>query len=247
MLQFETCCSLLSVSSMETTAAIAKLVAIISACWAIVSGVGAWKREFIGKRKIELAEHVLAKFFEVRDAISFIRNPFSNTSEGSTRERREGETKEESELLDRGYVVFERFHKREQCFVEFSTLKYRFMASFGHEAGNAFNEVTKIVNSIFVSARMLSTHYWQRQGRVAMAEDEFKKHLDEMHRHEARYWEIGPDDEVNTQLGEVQKVLEKVTAPCFQEPVSWYQQILRTVMLWAKKLFKGVREKPHAA
>jgi hypothetical protein len=232
---------------METIAAIAKLVAIISACWAIVSGVGAWKREFIGKRKIELAEQVLAKFFEVRDAISFIRNPFSNTSEGSTRARQEGETKQESELLDRGYVVFERFQKREQCFVEFNTLKYRFMASFGREAGGAFNEVTKIVNSIFISARMLSTHYWQRQGRVAMTDDEFKKHLDEMHRHEARYWEISHDDEVNKELGEVQDFLEKVTAPCFQEPVSWYQLVLHKVMAWAKNLFRRVREKPRTS
>ena len=231
---------------MESIATIAKLVAIISACWAIVSGVGAWKREFIGKRKIELAEQVLAKFFEVRDAVSFIRSPFSNTLEGNTRERREGETKAESELLDPGYVVFERFHKREQCFVEFSTLKYRFMASFGHDAGGAFNEVTKIVNSIFVSARMLSTHYWQRQGRVAMTEDEFKKHLDEMHRHEARYWEISPDDEINKQLSEVQSFLEQVTAPCFQEPVSWYRRALRKVTHWVNKPFKRTREKPHA-
>ncbi|MGH9437268.1 MAG: hypothetical protein ACRD22_05060 [Terriglobia bacterium] len=232
---------------METIAAVAQLVAIISASWAIVSGVGAWKREFIGKRKIELAELVLAKFFEVRDAVSFIRNPFSNTSEGNTRERREGETKEESELLDNGYIVFERFHKREQCFVDFSTLKYRFMASFGHDAGGAFGEVTKIVNSIFVSARMLSTHYWQRQGRVAMTADEFKKHLEEMHRHEARYWEISPDGEINKQLSEVQIFLEQVTAPCFQEPVSWSQQVLRNVKLWANKSFKRTREKPRAA
>lgn len=231
---------------METIATIAKLAAIVSACWAIVSGVGAWKREFIGKRKIELAEQVLAKFFEVRDAVSFIRNPFSNTSEGNTRERREGETKEESELLDRGYVVFERFHKREQPFVELSTLKYRFMASFGHDTGGAFNEVTKIVNSIFVSARALSTHYWQRQGRVAMTEDEFKKHLDEMHRHEARYWEIGPDDEINKQLDEVQVYLEQVTAPCFQEPVSWYKRVLQKATLRSNKSFKRTREKSRA-
>ena len=30
---------------------IAQAISIIAACWAIVSGVGAWKREFIGKRK----------------------------------------------------------------------------------------------------------------------------------------------------------------------------------------------------
>lgn len=47
-----------------------QMIAVISACWAIISGVGAWKREFIGKRQIELAEQVLAKFFEVKDALN---------------------------------------------------------------------------------------------------------------------------------------------------------------------------------
>jgi hypothetical protein len=48
----------------------------MSACWAIISGIGAWKREFVGKRQIELAEQTLAKFFELRDAIAYLRNPF---------------------------------------------------------------------------------------------------------------------------------------------------------------------------
>jgi hypothetical protein len=59
-------------------ATIAQAVAVISACWAIISGVDAWKREFVGKRRIELAEQTLAKFFEVVDAVAFIRNPFSS-------------------------------------------------------------------------------------------------------------------------------------------------------------------------
>lgn len=86
---------------MATVAEIPQLIAVVSACWAIISGVGAWKREFIGRRKIELAEQTLAQFFEVRDAISFIRNPFSSSSEGRSRERSPRESKSESELLDR--------------------------------------------------------------------------------------------------------------------------------------------------
>ena len=48
--------------------------AVVLACWAIISGIGAWKREFIGKRQIELAEQALAKFFEIKDAIAMIRS-----------------------------------------------------------------------------------------------------------------------------------------------------------------------------
>ena len=93
---------------MTDIATIAQAVAVIAACWAIISGVGAWKREFIGKRQIELAEQVLAKFFEVKDAISFIRNPFSSKEEGKSREKSERELENESELLNRGYIVVAR-------------------------------------------------------------------------------------------------------------------------------------------
>ncbi len=72
---------------MVDIAVIAQAVAVVSACWAIISGVGAWKREFIGKRQIELAEQLLSKFFEVRDAIAFIRSPVGSSGEGKSRKR----------------------------------------------------------------------------------------------------------------------------------------------------------------
>ncbi|MCQ9374202.1 hypothetical protein NMQ14_08075 [Methyloversatilis sp. XJ19-13] len=205
-------------------ATIAQMVAVISACWAIISGVGAWKREFIGKRQIELAEQVLEKFFEVKDAIAYIRNPFASSDEGKTRQRRDGETTAESDLLDRGYIVVERYSKKENVFADFNTLKYKFMASFGPETEQIFIDTNKALNSIFVSARMLATHYWQRQGRVQMEKDEFQKHLDEMHRHEGIFWDIGSDtDEIRIQLKAIQERLEQATASCFQEPMSTFK------------------------
>lgn len=209
-------------------ATIAQMVAVISACWAIISGVGAWKREFIGKRQIELAEQVLEKFFEVKDAIAYIRNPFASSDEGKTRQRRDGETTAESDLLDRGYIVVERYSKKENVFADFNTLKYKFMASFGPETEPIFIDTNKALNSIFVSARMLATHYWQRQGRVQMEEDEFQKHLDEMHRHEGIFWDIGSDtDEIRVQLKAIQERLEQATASCFQEPMSTFKVLTK--------------------
>lgn len=202
---------------------IAQAVAVISACWAIVSGVGAWKREFIGKRQIELAEQLLAKFFEVKDAIAFIRNPFSSLDEGKSRERASTELPQESVLLDRGYIVVERYQKKQVVFAEFNTLKYRCMATFGADTELAFVETNKALNSIFISARMLATHYWQRQGRVPMEADEFQRHLNEMHRHEGIFWDAGAEpDEIREQLRAIQTSLEAITAPCFKEPMKLF-------------------------
>lgn len=204
-------------------ATIAQTVAVVAACWAIVSGIGAWKREFIGKRRIALAESVLAKFFEIKDAIAFIRNAWSSSEEGKTREKNPAETDAESELLDRGYVVVERYSKKEEIFAEFNVLKYKFMAAFGSETEEIFIETNKVLNSIFSSARLLARHYWQRQGRVKMEADEFQKHLDEMHRHEGVFWDtFNEEDEIRTQLKTIQEKLEKVTKPCFEEPMKTY-------------------------
>ncbi len=159
---------------MEALANIGQAIAIIAACWAIISGVGAWKREFIGKRKIELAEEMLATFFEAKDSIAFIRNIFSNTGEGTSRKRGDNEQPEESQLLDRGYIVYERYEKKKEVFVRLGVLKYRFMASFGHETESIFSDFDETLNSIFVSAQMLATHYWQ-PGRVGIAHQNTQK------------------------------------------------------------------------
>ena len=217
---------------METIALIGQSLAVIAACWAIISGVGAWKREFIGKRKIELAEEVLAYFFQIKDAVAAIRNPFSSGDEGKSRKRGDHEDKDEAELLDRGYIVFERYETHKEAFVRFNTLKYKFMASFGPETEEIFTDCNRILNSIFISARRLATYYWQRQGRVPMKDDEFNKHLDEMFRHEGIFWDrMDEKDEIRNKLQTIQNKLDLVTKPCFEEP-------MKTYSIFTKQWFK---------
>lgn len=218
---------------MESIAEIGQAVSVIAASWAIISGVGAWKREFIGKRKIELAEEVLASFFEIKDVIASMRNPFSSGDEGQSRKRSENETNDESELLDRGYIVFERYESRKEVFVRFNTIKYKFMAAFGSETEDIFTDCNRVLNSIFVSARQLATHYWQRQGRIPMEEDEFQRHLNEMHRHEGIFWDsMDEKDKIRKTLQSIQNRLEAVTKPCFEEPMKTYSIF---TMRWFKR------------
>src|SRR4030067_3279753 len=145
---------------MTEVAQIAQAVSVVLACFVAISGINAWKREFIGKRRIEIAENILAKFFQVRDAIATIRSPFGSIGEGKTRDKSEHETPEQTELLYQAYVVYERFEIHKDVFNEFNLLKYKFMAAFGKDQEDIFTRVNKVVNSIFISARMLGTYYW---------------------------------------------------------------------------------------
>ena len=172
---------------------LAKNISVIIGALALISGIRAWKREYIGKRKIELAEDTLMLFYQARDAIREIRNPFGRVGEGSSRQKADNETASETELLNRAYVVYERYQKQQDIFNKLQSTRYRFMARFGSDSEGPFIELNKILNDIFISAHMLGTYYWPRQGRVRMEGEEFKKHLDKMHEQESVFWFQGEE------------------------------------------------------
>jgi len=204
---------LLSINYGDLLQNISIIIASISAIYAI----NAWQKEFIGKRKIELAEEMLAKYFQIKDAISFIRNPWSNNEEGKSRKKSEFENPDSTELLDRAFIVFERYEKQKEVFNEFNVMKYKFMARFGKETEEVFIRVNKAVNKIFIAARMLGTYYWQRQGIVKMTDEEFEKHLEKMEKHEGVFWEMEAEkDEIKIELEEIQKLLEGYTDKVFK-------------------------------
>ncbi len=200
-------------------------ISVAVAALAFVVGVNAWRREFVGKRRIELVENVLALFYEAQDAIREIRNPFGFVGEGKTRERSDYEIEEEARILDRAYVVFERYQKREKLFAEIHSMKYRVMATFGSNAGEAFDELNMIINDIFSAANMLGTYYWKRQGRVQMGKEEFKKHLEEMYKYEAVFWFKGEENDEITPR--VQRAIGKVETIARKESMmkaSWFRK-----------------------
>jgi len=180
----------------------------------------------------------------LRDAVAFLRNPFSSNEEGKTRKPGAHETEPETELLNRAFVVFERFQTKKDVFARFETLKYRVMAAFGKNTERIFTKTIRTVNEIFVAANMLGTHYWQRQGRVPMEEEEFRKHLKEMQKNQAIFWDMrSPDDAIKRDLDAILSDLESVTAPAFENELSlygWMKKKLFKMYGWlTKKLFKN--------
>lgn len=142
---------------------------------------------------------MLSIFYECKEKIAVIRNPFSNSLEGKTRKREDNESVEESKILDNAYVFFERYDREKEPFIKLRTLKFRFMTIFGKETGEHFDEIIKILNAILFSARTLGQRHWKEQGRRAFSEEEFQKHLKEMNDHEKNIWATfeGNDEIIN--------------------------------------------------
>jgi hypothetical protein len=161
------------------------------------------RREFIGKRKIDLIEEVLALFYEAADIIRFIRNPFSSATAGSTtRQRQLNETDEESTKLDRLHNLFEIYNSRKERFFQLQSMKYRFMATFGAKSSEPFDKIDSIFEEMTISAHMLSTIYWP--GKNAFQEED-------IHREEAVLWYKGEKiDVINSRVQVAIKQIERI-------------------------------------
>ena len=216
-----------------TAADILESISLIIAAWTVILGVNAWRHEFIGKRRIGLAEEVLALFYEARDVISYIRSPFGYVGEGSSRKSSESESPEEKQIYDNAYVVVERYNKNRELFNKIYSMRYRFMAQFGKEASVPFDDLRKIVNDIFIASQML-THYWKDQGRRTWkTKAEFEKHLEEMHGYEAVFWEMSVDDDPI--IPRVNAVISNIEDQC--NAIIGKKTNLQRLWVWISKLW----------
>jgi len=183
-----------------------------------VYGISSWRRETKWKRKYELAEEVLSCFYEISDSFDKIRNPAGYIGEGETRKRNESETTVESKILDNAYVVIERFEKEKVSFIKLKSMKYRFMALYGKNTGESFDEIVKLTNRLFVASNRLGNRYWKDQGKQYLTDEQFEKHIAKMHEYEAIFWaDFGEKDEFKNDVNKVilkienicQKIIEK--------------------------------------
>lgn len=186
-------------------------ISIVIASIVAIYGINSWRREAKWKRKYELAEETLSLFYEVRERLDIIRNPFSHSEEGKTRKRNENESSEETEIFDRAYVAFERFEKEKTPFLKLYSIKYRFIAVFGIEYNEPFDEVRKIVNSILSAANILARNYWRKQGKIPMNKEQFQIHLQAMNKYESIFWADFTDpDEIKIQMDTAIKKMENI-------------------------------------
>jgi len=189
---------------------IAASFAAITASIVAIYGINSWRREFKGKRQMELAEDVLALFYRARDAIRAIRSPFGYAGEGTTRKPDKNETKEQKEARDRAHVASERFKKHQEVFNKLYSLRYRFMAEIGKDKAEPFDEIRKIINDISAAAFMLPDLWAPRRWRYY---DEKKQEelFAQREKYEAIFWEgISEKDEITKRVDKAISDIEQI-------------------------------------
>lgn len=123
---------------------IASSLTTVVAAGTAIWGICAWRREYTGKRRIDLAEDVLALVYEIKDVLASVRSPLGHPEEGQICPEMPDAIEEEKAMLRIAYIHIERCNSRKELFARLRSLRYRFMALNGKNAGQPFDELNTI-------------------------------------------------------------------------------------------------------
>jgi hypothetical protein len=108
------------------------------------------------KRRVELAEQVLADFYQFADIMREIRTPGGFPHESADRGRTENETPEEAAKLDAYYIPIARIAKESDFFSGLKSKRYRSRALLGQPIDEAFAGLDDAVWEVQSKAIVLS-------------------------------------------------------------------------------------------
>ncbi len=169
-----------------------------------IRSLNAWHSETVGKRKMELAEQALADFYEAREIIEGARTSVSFGDEGSSRQKGDWETEEDTRTLNAYYVPAERLAKASEFFAQLMSRRYRFLALFGQGAVKPYDELFSIRREILLAVRMLfATHRQRREGTLPKDRKKWEETIG---------W-VSEDDQICNRLASAVEEIEKICRP----------------------------------
>jgi hypothetical protein len=137
------------------------------------------------KRRVELAEEVLADFYRFAEVIRAIRVPGGLESESEDRGRAEDETPAEASKLDAYYVPIARIAAQSDFFSSLKAKRYRSRALLGAPIDGAFAALEDAIWEVRLAAVSLSNMV--RRGGAA-----FQLHPDVVEKYEPPFFWSGP-------------------------------------------------------
>jgi hypothetical protein len=157
------------------------------------------------KRRVELAEEVLADFYRFADIIRAVRSPGGFRDESASRPRTESETPAEATKLDAYFVPIARVARQSDFFSDVRSKRYRSRALLGPSIDEAFTALDQAVWEVQSKAMMLSDMV--KRGGAA-----FNLHTDVVEQYESTIWQHMPGDDPVEPI--VRRAIEVAEATC---------------------------------
>lgn len=187
---------------------------IIFAALMAAYGLDAWRREYVGKRKMELAEEVLALCLETKEIISYIRSSGGFQGEGETRQADADESDQVRRAKNQAFVPIERHNQHIEKLNRLWTLSYRFRAQFSDTEALPIEDLRNVISTIKTSCHILAV-LWPLRG-MAPNPTEAQKQVALCAQHEAVIWEsYGSDGQSPDEIARnVQSAVSRITETC---------------------------------
>lgn len=176
------------------------------------SGLNTWRDEMKSRRRAELAEELMASFYEAEEKLGWIRFPASFGGEARDRPKNAGETEEQTRVLDIYYPAVARMQAETAFFAAFLARKHRARAIFGGKVEGPFLEIRKAHAEIQTAYSAIA--------RFVMA-GRFGANLPEVNhalwdRCEAALWGEGDGDKIKPRIATAVAEIEKLCRPAIE-------------------------------
>lgn len=189
-------------------------ISIIIAAVTFIWSINAWKREHVGRGRIDLAEETLALFYEARDAISAIRSPYGYVGEGQTRKSAPAETTETKDIYDRAFTTRERYYRYSELFNKLHSMRYQFIAVFGKNNAEPFISLNKILIEILATSDYIAGYWLKQRWQIWENKEEHNRQIEQMREYENIIWEHGKGND--TIKPKVDEMVGKIEVVCLQ-------------------------------
>ena len=217
-------------------------LSVIIASGVAIWGIHAWRREHVGKRRIDLAEETLTLFYEARDVVNGARSadaPLHHYQKAADLER-EG-TGSEPTAQD-ALVVTYRLYTRNELFARIRALRYRFAAVFGRGTEKPFYDLVTLRAEVTIAEDQLRTLRRDLQRRGPGAADSFQDDLVRLTR--LVYGGGGANDPTTQKLDEIVMRIEEVCCP---EIERHGRTLARTLLMRGRGVLGILQSKPWFA
>lgn len=186
-------------------------LSVITAAGVAVYGIGTWKRERIGTRRIDLAEQTLGLFYEAREVINGARSALGHAGDSRLVEKCTSECSGDATGSAKVPLIALRLSQRgSELFSRIRALRYRFAAVFGRAAAEPFYGLMKVRDDILSA----EDEWLLNQNAVDKTSDKYKARMTELQR--VLYSGSSADDPTTQRLTEIVEQVERFCQPVIQ-------------------------------
>jgi hypothetical protein len=194
---------------LKVVSTILQALAVVVTAYFASRGLNAWRRQLVGKRKLEVAEDMLLAAYKAQSILLHIRNPIT-FGEGQSRPRGKDERPGQADAKDMYFAPLARMQKLDDDFAQWAKVRFLADAYFGLEAAAPFDVIQGAYHTVAVAARMLVTTV----GELPPNDSNKRKWEEEI-------WDTQrPEDPIHLQVAAAVRQIETICRPHLRRPSS---------------------------